>query len=88
MCLNLHHLHKISHIRYQNYLTNNLIIIFSPDSDIELVNLLKKNNFQTILLASSNYKSWQLSNDSHWSCYGHEEAAKQVSKYLIQGTWP
>jgi len=68
----------------KNYQTDNVILVFSPDSDSKLIDLVKENNFQTIELKASNYKLWQFPTDSHWSCYGHEEAAKQVSKYLEQ----
>jgi hypothetical protein len=71
----------------KNYFTDNIILVFSPDSDKNLIELVKENNFQTFELKSTNYKSWQLANNSHWSCNGHEEAAKQVSKYIDKSTW-
>lgn len=67
-----------------NYQTNNILLVFRPDSDKKLVELVKENNFQTLELQASNYKSWQFPNDNHWTCYGHEQAAKQVCKYLEQ----
>lgn len=68
----------------KNYKFNTLVLIFSPDSDIKLVEMLKKNHFQTFELKATDYKSWQLENDSHWSCKGHEAAANQVAKLLTE----
>ena len=70
-----------------NYNTDNIILVFSPDTDQNLIKLVKHNHFQTFELKTDNYKSWQLENDSHWSCFGHEEAAKQVSKYINQSSF-
>ncbi len=65
-----------------NYRTDNVILVFSPDSDPAFTEFVKKYNFHTLSLESNDYKSWQLPNNSHWSCRGHEEAAKQVAKFL------
>ena len=66
----------------KNYDTKRIVLVFSPDSDKKVVELLMKNNFETFVLETNNYKSWQMENDSHWSCFGHKEVAKQVNKYL------
>lgn len=65
-----------------NYQTENIVLVLSPDTDKKLIELVKENNFHTLELTTDNYKLWQFEHDSHWSCHGHEEAAKQVSKYL------
>lgn len=65
-----------------NYRIDDIVLIFSPDTDLKLIELTKKNGFETFRLKSDNYKSWQLKDDSHWSCFGHEEAAKQVTKFI------
>ena len=45
--------------------------------------LFKSMGFETIALEEKNDdKSWSFEHDHHWSCYGHEEAAKQISEYL------
>jgi hypothetical protein len=68
----------------QHYDIRNIILVFSPDTDLMVVDLAHRNGFQYFLLKTSNYKSWQLPNNSHWSCFGHEEAAKQVSSELLK----
>jgi hypothetical protein len=82
--IDFHKIQMLLNFVKKNYFTDNIILVFSPDTDNELIELIKENNFQTIELKSTNYKSWQLINDGHWSCYGHEEAAMQVSKCLVQ----
>ena len=66
----------------KNYEIKNVYLIFSPDSDDKLIDLLKNNGFKVMKLQSSNYKEWKMEHDSHWSCHGHSEAAKQVSVFL------
>jgi len=65
-----------------NYNISNVYLIFSPDSDDKLIEMLAINGFKVLKLKSNNYKSWQFENDSHWSCFGHEQAAQQVSEFL------
>jgi hypothetical protein len=65
-----------------NYKISNIVLVFSPDSDKKVIQLTQKNGFQTVELKSANYKSWQMKEDSHWSCYGHEQAANQVNAFL------
>jgi hypothetical protein len=66
------------------YKTHNVILVFSPDTDLKVVEIAKRNGFRYFLLKTDNYKSWQLLNDSHWSCFGHEQAALNVSSELIK----
>lgn len=65
-----------------NYNIEKIVLVFSPDSDLKLIELAKQYSFETVKLTTSDYKSWQLTTDSHWSCYGHEQAALQVAAYL------
>lgn len=65
-----------------NYRTDHIVLVFSPGSDTEFVEFAGRNGFQTLFLQTDDYKSWQLESDSHWSCFGHEEAAKQVDYFL------
>jgi len=65
-----------------NYRTDHIVLVFSPGSDTEFVEFTRRNGFQTIFLQTDDYKSWQLESDSHWSCYGHEEVAKQVDHFF------
>lgn len=82
--LNYETLENLINFTKQNYSIENVYLIFSPDSDDKLIKMLKINGFNVFKLSSSNYKSWQLDTDSHWSCYGHEQAAEQVSEYLTK----
>jgi hypothetical protein len=66
-----------------NYNLNKLIFVFHPNTDEQIVELVDKYGVKTLLLNSSNDKSWEVSKkDKHWSCYGNNQAGKQVSKAL------
>ena len=69
-----------------NYRIDNIVLVFSPGSDLELIKQCEENGFRVLLLITDNYKSWLMPNDSHWSCYGHQEVARQVANYLEDGT--
>lgn len=62
----------------KNYNTNKILLILHPEIDERIVKLAKSFNFSNFVLKKSE-KSWRFSSeDSHWSCYGHEQAAKQI----------
>ncbi|EKT3956152.1 hypothetical protein [Flavobacterium psychrophilum] len=65
-----------------NYDISKIHLVVSPDSDPKLSKILISNGFNIFQLSVNDYKSWQLEDDCHWSCYGHEEAAKQLSNYI------
>ncbi|SDH58004.1 hypothetical protein [Winogradskyella thalassocola] len=65
-----------------NYKIENKIFVFKPNSDDNIINLFKSMGFKTIILDSSKDKSWSFEHDPHWTCYGHERAAAQVSNKL------
>lgn len=71
-------------ISKKKYNTRNVILVFSPDTDKKVIDLVKNSGFRYFQLISKDYKSWQMPKDSHWSCHGHEEAAKQVANYLLK----
>ncbi len=73
---------KLIQLILKKYNTNKLIFVFKPQADQKLISILRKYNFSIIELKTNYYKSWQLKYDCHWSCYGHQEAAKQVIKNL------
>lgn len=66
----------------ENYKTDNKVIVFRPDSDIELVNLTRNLGFAVLHLNAGNNENWSFEYDSHWTCYGHEEVALQVAEFL------
>jgi len=67
----------------KNYDLKGKIFVFSPDSDKDLVALCSKAGFKTFMLNAPDLKAWQLETDSHWSCHGHNEAAKQVKEFIM-----
>ena len=63
-----------------NYKISNKILIFHPKTNNHYIKLAKDYGFKTILLDSSkDNKSWTFDYDSHWTCYGHEQVANQVT---------
>jgi hypothetical protein len=66
-----------------NYQTEKLIFAFHPGIDMSIVKLADEYNIKNVLLDSSNDKMWELGkHDKHWSCYGHQQAGKQIAVYL------
>lgn len=65
-----------------NYQLDNLVFVFRPESDKDLIRVLSKYNFKTFELIANDYKKWQFGNDIHWNCYGQNEAARQVLSFL------
>lgn len=69
----------------ENYSIDNKTLVFHPSAEQLLIDICKSNGFNVILLDASNDKSWSFEYDNHWTCYGHERAAKQVSASLMNG---
>lgn len=67
----------------ENYKIDNIVLVFFPDSDPKLVSMTENAGFTVLQLETDDYNSWLGSIGGHWSCYGHEEVAKQVDKYLV-----
>jgi len=66
-----------------NYNMNNIIFVIRPGVKKEIIKLAKEFEFKMIVLNSEGDKSWGLGNhDGHWSCYGHDQAAKQIQTHL------
>lgn len=70
----------------QNYTTSDKTLVFHPNSEASIIEICKAAGFNIILLDSSNDASWRFDHDPHWTCYGHKQAAEQVSKQLINST--
>ncbi len=66
----------------ENYKIDNILLVFFPGSDQELMEMCKNVGFETMLLETDDYNSWLTSVNGHWSCYGHEEVARQVANHL------
>lgn len=76
---------KILNYCNDNYNMNKITLVFHPGTSSEIINFFNKNGVNHIVLKETNNKTWALNSaDGHWSCYGHKEASKQVSKYLQQ----
>lgn len=68
----------------KNYNFDNVILVFHPNTSNYLIDIVKDFGIQTISLDASSTKTWSISDqDKHWSCYGHNEAGKQVSQRLL-----
>ena len=65
-----------------NYHIENTVLVFRPESDIDLVNLTRKIGFRTLHLKKSEHENWSFDHDSHWNCSGHEKVALQVAILL------
>ncbi|WP_400071837.1 hypothetical protein [Zobellia russellii] len=66
----------------KNYNLNQTVFILRPETSEEVLNIFKENEMKFVKLNYPNSKSWSFENDHHWTCYGHKEAAFQVSRYL------
>ncbi len=65
-----------------NYGITNKILIFHPDSDQNIINKCIAEGFKVIVLNTREGQGWTFDYDSHWTCYGHEQAAKQIAGQL------
>ncbi|WP_299520398.1 hypothetical protein [Winogradskyella sp.] len=65
-----------------NYNINDKTLVFHPNSNSSIITIAKNAGFNTILLDSSMDKTWTFDYDSHWTCYGHNKAAEQISQQL------
>lgn len=66
-----------------NYVISNKTLVFQPNSNKLIIEMCQTAGFNIIELNSNNDDSWIFDYDSHWTCYGHERAAKQVKKNLF-----
>jgi hypothetical protein len=67
-----------------HYRIDNVLLVFFPGSDERLMAMAEQTGFETMELETDDYNSWLTSIGGHWSCYGHEEVARQVAQYLRQ----
>lgn len=70
-----------------NYSIQDKILVFHPNSNQEIINQCKTAGFKVISLNSKNDKQqWTFDYDPHWTCYGHQKAAEQVSEFLTKNS--
>ena len=65
-----------------NYKVEDKVLVFRPESNIELVELTRKSGFRTLFLKTGDDDNWSFEHDNHWTCYGHEKVAKQVAQFI------
>ena len=66
-----------------NYDFNNKLLVFHPESNKKYINIIQNLGFNVMEL-QRNGEYWRISeNDSHWSCFGHNQVSNQVSIELI-----
>ncbi len=68
----------------ENYKLTNILLVFFPESDPALMDMTEQAGFKIMKLQTDDYNSWLTSIGGHWSCYGHEEVARQVDHHLRQ----
>jgi hypothetical protein len=66
----------------QHYNTDNKILVFHPGTENTIIEICENAGFKVIKLNSENDKTWSFEHDSHWTCYGHNQVAIQVSNYI------
>ncbi|MHA7943507.1 hypothetical protein ACJOV8_010580 [Formosa sp. 3Alg 14/1] len=66
-----------------HYKVDAITLVFHPNSNARIIEKCKAIGFNTIVLNSDNDELWSFKNDHHWTCYGHERAALQVSEALL-----
>lgn len=68
-----------------NYNLENKYLAFHPSTSKSIVKLTKGQgiNIITFELNEGKLWSWSVTDDSHWDCYGHREAAKQLTEKII-----
>ncbi len=67
-----------------NYSIKDKVLVFHPNSNEELIKKCKTSGFKVIVLDSSLDSTWSFDHDSHWTCYGHKQAAMQVYKGILK----
>lgn len=70
-----------------HYNINDKILVFHPNSKTSIIEKCKAVGFKIIVLDSSNDKDWTFDYDTHWTCYGHERAAKQIAKVIEENNF-
>ncbi|MEM9075502.1 MAG: hypothetical protein AAGC43_00620 [Bacteroidota bacterium] len=66
----------------KNYNLKKVVIVLRPDTDKQFSAFLQRQDLNVIQLDDSRDADWSFEHDHHWTCYGHQKAAEQVSEYL------
>lgn len=65
-----------------NYRTDNVILIFHPNSNRELVSFVKNIGFKVYEIQKPENENWATEKDGHWNCEAHKKIAEQVDSVL------
>ncbi|MCV6628455.1 MAG: hypothetical protein OIF50_01205 [Flavobacteriaceae bacterium] len=65
-----------------NYKIADKLLVFRPESDSKIVDLATRMGFRTIWLDSKGDPSWTFDYDHHWTSFGHERVALQLSNEI------
>jgi len=76
------HMKSLMQFVTEKYNVENKIIVFHPNLPETLKQEVRAAGFKTISLDSKNQGDWTFAYDHHWTCYGHSQAAEQVSLHL------
>lgn len=69
---------KLFNFCSSRYDFNKIILVFHPNTNEKIIELATSYGFKNILLQEHN-RGWALGkHDGHWSCFGHNEATKQI----------
>tara|TARA_R110000868_G_scaffold208584_1_gene458133 strand:+ start:17 stop:676 length:660 start_codon:yes stop_codon:yes gene_type:complete len=80
-------LHKLLSFVNDTFNKSNITLVVRPNANPEILALLTNLNFKVLLLEDTKEKAWSFEQDPHWTCVGHEEAAKQIKNELKQNTY-
>lgn len=85
--INIFEISKLFNFCSSRYNLNKIILVFHPNTNDKIIEQATLSGFKNILLKEYS-NGWALSkHDSHWSCYGHKEATKQIIP-LIESVVP
>lgn len=78
------HSHSVELVNYlkNNYNTQNILIVFRPETDSFLIGAARRAGFATVTLIRNEKEEWSFEHDPHWTCFGHKQAASQVAEHL------
>ncbi|MFD1316109.1 hypothetical protein [Namhaeicola litoreus] len=66
----------------KNYEWENVLFVFHPNSDKELINLTRHKGFKAMEIIKDEKENWKTENHGHWNCMAHEKIASQITKFL------
>jgi len=76
--------HQLLKYVFENYNTSEITFFLHPETTKSVEDIFKNNNLNYYKFITASPKKWRNSpqDESHWSCYGHQQAAIQVAAFL------